>query len=145
MSKDPTLNLSIIRAACSAGDLSAIKDLSTTLSSNLRHRRSRSDAGKTHLASTGKFFSDSLLRHFTYRMLRSCQSNDLSPPLELIELLQLVLSQDRPPSKSDRKYIASLEAREFLKTNPDAGIREIAREVGVAPSTVTRWKRDSKL
>lgn len=78
-------------------------------------------------------------------MLRACSKAEAPAPPELIDLYQHILRQDRPPSNSDRRYIQRLEAIQYLKEHPNAGIRELARAVQVSPSTVTRWKQNGKL
>jgi hypothetical protein len=138
---DPNL----IRAACADGDQGAIEEFSTTLSSNLAHREILTRQGETHLVARGKILPDSLISNFAYRMLRACGRKDLPPPAVLVDLMQRLLKQDRPPQRSERRYVQRMEAINHLKEFPGAGVRAIARAVGVRPSTVSRWKKQGKI
>ena len=134
-----------IRAACADGDKAAIEDFSTTLSGNLVNREKRIRQGDTHLVVRGEFLPDSLIGNFAYRMLRACSRNGLPPPTELVDLMQLLLKQDRPPQRSERRFVKRMDAINYLREHPGAGVREIARAVGVAASTVSRWKKQGKI
>jgi len=141
----PRFDPILIRRACGDGDICAIIHFSNILSTHIRHREARIRKGAVHVVSKGEFLGDSIIGNFAYRMCKACHREGIAPPVELIELLQLVLKQDRKPSRSDRRYLQRLHAMEYIEQHPTAGVREIARTVGVAPSTVTRWKRDDKL
>ena len=93
----------------------------------------------------GAFLPDSLIGNFAYRMLRACGRNGLPPPPERVELMQLLLKQDRPPQRSERRFEKRMNAINYLREHPGAGVREIAQAVGVAPSTVSRWKKQGKI
>ena len=134
-----------IRAACADGDKAAIEDFSTTLSGNLVNREKRIRQGETHLVVRGEFLPDSLIGNFAYRMLRACSRNGLPPPTELVDLMQLLLKQDRPPQRSERRYVKRMDAINYLREHPGAGVREIAQAVGVAPSTVSRWRKQNRI
>ena len=135
----------LIRAACADGDEAAIVEFCTTLSGNLVQRETLTRQGETHLVVRGEFLPDSLIGNFAYRMLRACSRNGLPPPTELVDLMQLLLKQDRPPQRSERRFVKRMDAINYLREHPGAGVREIARAVGVAPSTVSRWKKQGKI
>jgi len=59
--------------------------------------------------------------------------------------MQLLLKQDRPPQRSERRFVKRMDAINYLREHPGAGVREIAQAVGVAPSTVSRWKKQGKI
>lgn len=145
MIDDPVIDLKLIRAACNHGNKAAVEELSDTLVNNIRLRDTRTKRGDTHLVMRGAFLSDRLIGNFAYRMLRACSRTDLPPPETLVDLMQQLLRQDRPPAKSERRYTQRLEAIGYLNENPNAGIREIARTVGVNPSTVGRWRAAGKI
>jgi len=145
MADEPVLALDLITAACRNGEIDAIVELSGILSADLRYRRLKSERGDTQLVERGEHLPDSLISNFAYRMVQACHRESQAPPEELVELLQLVLGQDRPPAKSDRRYIQRLEAIQYVRQHPDAGVRQIAAAVGVSPSTVSRWKTAGKL
>ena len=145
MIDDPVLDPKLIRSACANGNKAAVEELSNILVNNIHLRDTRTKSGSTHLVMRGEFLSDSLIGNFAYRMLRACNQTDLPPPKVLVDLMQLLLDQSRPPAKSERRYVQRLEAINYLKDNPKAGIREIARAVRVSPSTISRWKAAGKL
>ena len=141
----PEFHSDLIEAACSDGDKAAIEEICTTLIGNLLRRTARAREGETHLVMRGKFLADRLIGNFAYRMLRACSRNNLPPPDELVELIQQLLKQDHPPQRSERRYAQRMDAKNLVRKNPGAGVREIAEAVGVAPSTVSRWKKDGKI
>jgi len=145
MVEEPVLDLSLITAACRNGELGAIAELSGVLSNDLRHRHIKVQRGDTQLVGRGEHLPDSLIANFAYRMVQACHRESLTPPKDLVELLQLVLRQDRPPANSQRRYVHRLEAIRYLREHPTAGVRDIALAVGVNPSTITRWKKAGKL
>ena len=136
MASKPEFDPDLIRAACADGHEGAIVEFCTTLSGNLVHRETLTRQGETHLVVRGEFLPDSLIGSFAYRTLRACGQNGLPPPPELVELMQLLLKQDRPPQRSERRYVKRMDAINYLREHPGAGVREIAQAVGVAPSTV---------
>jgi len=63
-------------------------------------------------------------------------------------LIRLLARQLRVPGhgrSTERKPDEIVKAKEYLESCPGAADREIARAVGVAPSTVMRWFRKGKL
>jgi len=145
MAAKPEFDPDLIRAACADGDEGAIVEFCTTLSGNLVQRETLTRQGETHLVVRGEFLPDSLIGNFAYRMLRACGRNGLPPPTELVDLMQLLLKQNRPPQRSERRFVKRMDAINYLREHPGAGVREIARAVGVAPSTVSRWKKQGKI
>lgn len=130
---------SLIQAACADGDIEAIRGFSGSLWGQLIRRDNSIRAGQTHVGGTA------LHRNFAYRMVLACHRQSVPLPQELVELLQLVLGQDRPPSRRERAFPARCDAVEYCRTHPDAGVREIARAVSVSASTVSRWIKDKKI
>jgi hypothetical protein len=145
MVHEPIIAVELIKLACAKGVIDAVVELSTNLNSNLSQRNSAEKRGKLHLASSGKYLPDSVIGNFAYRMVRVLAETNQPPPQELAELLKALLKQDRPPSKSDRRYVQRLEAIQYLKDNPTTSDRKVAAQVGVSPSTVSRWKKANKL
>ena len=93
----------------------------------------------------GEALPDSLIGNYAYRMLRACARNHVPPPNELADLMQLLLKQDRPPQRSERRYVKRMDALNYVREHPGAGVREIAQAVGVAPSTVSRWRKQNRI
>lgn len=145
MIHEPIIDVELIKSACTKGKIDAVTELSTNLYNNLRQRNSAEKRGKLHLASSGKYLPDSVIGNFAYRMVRVLADTNQPPPQELADLLKALLNQDRPPSKSDRRYVQRLEAIQYLKINPSTSDRKVAAQVGVSPSTISRWKKANKL
>ena len=59
--------------------------------------------------------------------------------------MQLLLKQDRPPQRSERRYVKRMDALNYVREHPGAGVRETAQAVGVAPSTVSRWRKQNRI
>lgn len=78
--------------------------------------------------------------NFLYRLVKACQVFKLPPPQELVLALQVLLQQDRFPGRHEKKQTARLKAIEYLATHPTASAHEVGRAVGVAHTTVLRWK-----
>ena len=141
----PRFDPDLIRAACTDGDPRAIEEFSTTLSGNLVQRETRTRQGETQLVVRGQALPDRLIGNYAYRMLRAGARNHVPPPNELADLMQLLLKQDRPPQRSERRYVKRMEALNYVREHPGAGVREIAQAVGVAPSTVSRWRKQNRI
>jgi hypothetical protein len=134
----PRFDPELIRRACSEGDRQAIANLSLTIHSALRARPT------THPGTHG--IPDSEASNFAYRMLRACERNG-QVPQELVDLLQVILKQDRPPRRGHglRKLTARQAALEYKQKHRNASLREIAKAHNVNVSTVSRWNRSGKL
>ena len=145
MAARPEFDPEVIVAACTDGDESAIEELCATLSGNLVQRETRSKQGETHLVVRGESLPDSLIGNYAYRMLRACARSHVPPPTELVDLLQLLLKQDRPPQRSERRFVKRMDTIDYVREHPGAGVREIAQAVDVAPSTVSRWRKQGKI
>ena len=141
----PRFDPDLIQAACSDGDARAIEEFSTTLSGNLVQRETRTRQGETQLVARSEALPDSLIGNYAYRMLRACSRSRVPPPNELVELMQLLLKQDRPPQRSERRFVKRVDAIDYVRGHPGAGVREIAQAVGVAPSTVSRWRKQNRI
>ena len=129
----------------SDGDARAIEEFSTTLSGNLVQRETRTRQGETQLVVRGEALPYSLIGNYAYRMLRACARNQVPPPNGLADLMQLLLKQDRPPQRSERRYVKRMDALNYVREHPGAGVREISQAVGVAPSTISRWRKQKKI
>ncbi len=143
--KGPLIDMALVKLACGDGNIDAISELSLDLLSNVNRRRAQIKTGEMQLVSRGHALADSLINNFAYRMIKACCHQALAPPSELVELIQCQLNQDRAPSRSARRYVQRCEAIAFKADHPDAGVNEIARAVGVNPSTVSRWLQAEKI
>lgn len=127
----------VILAACRDGDPEAIGDLCDSILVSLRQR---SGTGPSPVRGHSQI-PDSDVSNFVYRMIKACHKRSIPPPAELVELLQVHLSQDRPPAGRGERSVQRAEAIRYREANPKASLRAIARAVGVSPSTITEWKR----
>ena len=143
--KGPLINMALVKLACGAGNIDAISELSLNLLSNANRRLTQIKTGERQLVSRGHALPDSLINNFAYRMLKACRHQELVPPSELVELIQCQLNQDRAPAGAARRYVQRCEAIAFKADHPAAGVNEIARAVGVNPSTISRWLRAKKI
>ena len=138
MIHEPIIDVELIKSACTKGKIDAVTELSTNLYNNLRQRNSAEKRGKLHLASSGKYLPDSVLRHFAYRIVRVLADTNQPPPQELVELLKALPTQERPLSNSDRRYVKRLEAIQYLKNNPSPSHRNVPAQVCLTPRTPSR-------
>lgn len=139
----------LIKAACAGGDADAIRTLSSSIRVALRDRPALGAAP----VRAGGGLGDSDAANFAYRMLRACTRVAIPPPVELVDLFQILFEQDTKPQKGVSIVLVT-QAREFLASNPKASLRDIAdhlnegraeEDAKVAASTVSRWKKDGLL
>ena len=128
----PRFNQDLVHAACKGGEPKAIEELSHAIRAALKARTPGGVFRDGDIA-------DSEAANFAYRMLRACERRAVAPPSALVDLFQVLLLQDRPPHRRTRRYVQREEARRYIEKNPKAGVREVARAVGVNASTVSRW------
>ncbi len=89
---------------------------------------------------TGQSLSRSLIADVAMTMVEGLQEQ---PGPELIALLMELLNVDR-----HRRSLAAAHSEEknravYLEAQvPNIGVRELAKAAGVAPSTITAWRRD---
>jgi hypothetical protein len=140
----PRFSLDLIRAACRDGDPEGIVNLSLAVAGAVKVRRAyegraRKANGTRSVPSVraGGHISALDAGNYAYRMLRRCTERQIPPPAELVDLLQTLLGQDRPPLSG--QSIKREKAIEYLRANPEATTREVAKIVGVDHTTIVRW------
>jgi len=134
----------LVRRACGDGDLSAIEELSDALRADLGLREARSVREKSHnksgtaLVRSGYSHPDSLINSYVYRMLCRCHDRGFGPPRVLLDVVQIQLAQDRPPVSGERS--AKTDALKLIAEGRLSD-REIGRQLGIAHTTVGRWRK----
>ncbi len=63
------------------------------------------------------------------------------PTDQLGYMFEQILGARNDPVKGAKKPLALISARDYIEENPSATNADIAREVGVHPSAVGRWKK----
>ena len=62
----------------------------------------------------------------------------------MIDLVSNALNASGQPARQPRRPAAKSAAVKYVMMNPKAGIREVARTVGVGPSVAKSWMDDEK-
>lgn len=81
----------------------------------------------------------SVIAECAFDLLEDCETRRSSPGPELLELVRELL--DLPVVTADPKFEARYVASWILAQAP-VGVRSLAKNVGVSPSTVVEWRRD---
>ncbi len=130
------------------GDQQAISDVSLRLIQLLEEREKLGDGPETHIVGRGKAIGLDLVNTVVATLLKSALSHNGGQfPRDFAALLYFYVS---PSKQQIEKEIASRIGREsaiYLAVKlKEAGltpsIRKIAKHLGVAPSTVSRWFPD---
>ena len=74
-------------------------------------------------------------------LLGDCVGVGYAPGRELENLIRQLLNADKPRLKADREFSARYTAAQ-IDAQASPSVRQLARAVGVNPSSVTRWRRD---
>jgi hypothetical protein len=97
--------------------------------------------GSSHAAvRRGKHLARSTVAWVANDLLEGCQS--FPPGHYLKELLRKLLDVDRQKKSLSKQYAARTRAVWIVAQAPDMDSEEIARELGVDRSSVSRWRRD---
>ncbi len=86
---------------------------------------------KEHHAELGRMVKDALL---------TCRALSQPPPIELVELIALMLAVEMYPRHPHRKEWRA--AARHLAAHPHASNREVAKVAGVDDKTVAAWKNE---
>ncbi len=132
-------------------DDDAISELSLILLERIIERKNDEKAGGTHLASRGVAISDSLVNFLINMMLDSIEWNDeylLNRDLIVLIRNQIggeYTSWDRSQKTHDLRLSAIWLAAQMIIDGKEPSYRNIAKQLGVNVTTVSRWFSDTNL
>jgi hypothetical protein len=121
---------------------SACDELALVLLEKIIERKSVEESGETHAVGRGKAIPDSLVNEVALLMLASCAWDEFGPPFSLAVLLRAQLDRLGISTKLDVDVEPRQLAAVLLKSAPKLSIRKIAKAIGVAPSSVSRWQHE---
>ena len=91
---------------------------------------------------SGGLLAPSSISRIAIDMLETFALFGQAPAPELVDLIRLLLNVDKRKLKSDREFASRDAASWMIAQQPTLPIRQIARHVGVEPTSVMRWKSD---
>lgn len=125
-----------------------IEELSLLLMENIVLRRKLEAKGETHVQSRAEIISDGLANYLTSMMLDALDWNDdLEIPRDLIVLIKHQFNADVSAEKRkfevyEKRSQAKWMAGQLRAQGVSFSMRDVAKEMGVNPSTVARWFPD---
>jgi hypothetical protein len=90
-----------------------------------------------------KMLAPSVIAGVAIDILETCVLFDQPPGQELVDLFRALLKVDKRPLKSSREFSARYRAAWMLAQKPNVSTRQLARILGVEPSSVSRWRKDA--
>jgi hypothetical protein len=91
-------------------------------------------------ARAGRFIRRSTIGEIALDLVNSCVTWDYPPGRQLVELFRELLDREGEKQGHPRKLDAQEKAAQILAHNPNARVVELAEEVGVDKSSVSRWR-----
>jgi transposase-like protein len=128
----------------SADDITAAGALALLLRILLRQLKDAEKEPGAAPVRIGKLLSRSLIGETAHDLLECCQYWNYAPELELVQLIGELLDQHDYKQGAAREFEARQQAIFLLAQMPEIGVRELARQVDVNPTTVLRWKKHSE-
>lgn len=140
----------MLLAGVLGGDERDMDALCLQLIERLVHRRQKENSGEVHLQTVGGQIPDALINFLLLVMLETCSDLDVPLPPAMIVLLRDRLGGPSPDryktaAMQEKKRRAVMIAAGIFSDNREVSIRQIAKELGVQPSTVTRWFEPGEL
>jgi hypothetical protein len=108
----------------------------------LRFQLSQVRQSTAHPVGSGGLLAPSSISRIAMDMLETFALFGQAPAPELVDLIRLLLNVDKRKLKSDREFAPRDAAAWMIAQQPTLPIRQIARHVGVEPTSVMRWKSD---
>jgi len=141
---------SILLAGVLGGDERDMDTLCLQVIERLVDRRQKEKSGEVHLQTVGGQIPDALINLLLVVMLETCSDLDAPLPPAMIVLLRDRLGGSSPDryktaAMQEKKRRAVLISARIFSDNREVSIRQIAKELGVQPSTVTRWFEPGEL
>lgn len=124
----------LINEAILEGKIGAVEELARFLIDKLAERKQIAKKRGAGIVRAGAAVPDSVISAFILAMLDLCVRRRCPPPQALVDLVSVALKASGRPVRQARRPEAKFAATKYVMTNPKAGIREVARAVGVAPS-----------
>jgi hypothetical protein len=90
-----------------------------------------------------KMIPRSAIAHVAIELLEDCRTEGYPPDPHLTRLIRALLDREAGLLDHKRNYSARPIAAQILAQVP-MGIRQLAKVVGVSPSTVTEWLKDAE-
>ncbi len=122
----------------------ACEEIALQLIEHIVRRTDLEAAGQTHLMGRGKVIPESLINVIAVLMLECCAEENVTPSFSLCILLRAQLRRIEPPifisKKTDAKDLAIL----LYASDSTLSTRKVGRSVGVAHTTVSRWKKEPR-
>jgi hypothetical protein len=97
---------------------------------------------KTAKARSSNLIPRSVIGEIALDLLESSRLDNYKPSGELIGLFRELLNLETTKQGLPRKTSSQERAAHALALDPTLGVRELAKEVGVAPSSVSRWLKN---
>ncbi len=136
--------MDLINEATLGGKIDAVEELARFLIDKLAERKQLEKKRGAGVVRTDGAVPDSVISAFILAMLDLCARRRCPPPQALIDLVSDALNASGQPARQPRRPEAKSAAVKYVMMNPKAGIREVARTVGVHPSVAKRWMDDEK-
>lgn len=94
--------------------------------------------GETHIETRGLVIPTSILKAWTWNVLEDCYERRCPPPFELLQAVYHFMGCTHHTRQRRR-----LSEREWARAQ-QGSLREAARELDVAPTTIRSWRDQSK-
>ena len=134
----------LVRAIGSPPDDEAVKKVCQIFRSQLDENKDRTQKGEHALVRRGEVMPKTFMNYVAIQMLQSYVLTSKPVVLDLWMLFVVLTGYEDYGQNEARLPQHRLDAIVYRAGHPDAGVREIAKAVGVAPSTVSRWLHDDK-
>jgi len=132
----------LVKAIGLAPELDAINELSGVLQKASQSRQIAEAKGEVQLSANSDLMGNALINFMAAAMLRNCCTLKVPAPYELLDVIERQLNVESFGKKQARQHKKETIAMLMLARNPEMSTSEIANELGVNKSTVSRWMRD---
>lgn len=132
------------------GNADDADELVLQLMERLVLRQKLEKAGKTHLQSRGGAIPDTLINYLIVILLEACEVHQTVPSSSLIVLIRERLGGAHPARHQQylldqKKKTAVWLAAQMFDRDERISIRQLAKQLHVEPSTITRWYSTEEL
>jgi hypothetical protein len=93
-----------------------------------------------HAVANGEVMPNSLINTWLYEALNDCNENRIVPPPELLEAVYLQLGCTHRNEENQYSRETRSEFYELIAKEPNIGLREAARRLGVSTTAIKKWK-----